>query len=305
MTRLMDMIRKFGAALAVTLALAGCSTPQDARLAEIAPADAIPGPGLWQISDEDTTIYLFGTIHFLPDGVNWYDQRISSAFDASSEFVTEIELGNAAAAALAVEELAMLSDGQTLRGLLSDEDRAEFDEALVSLGMPVETLDMYDPWYAAVNLELIPLMQAGYDPSTGVEMELSERAEGKNRLALETIDQQLGFFDSLPLETQLAYLDGVVESIPTLPQSMDTLMNAWAEGNTGTIVELMSQGMQDGALQDALLVDRNANWAQWIEQRLAQPGDVFVAVGAAHLAGEGSVQAMLAERGHEVTRVWY
>ena len=50
---------------------------------------------------------------------------------------------------------------------------------------------------------------------------------------------------------------------------------------------------------------RNARWADWVSARMAQPGTVFVAVGAGHLAGKGSVQALLGEKGLKVERVAY
>jgi hypothetical protein len=59
----------------------------------------------------------------------------------------------------------------------------------------------------------------------------------------------------------------------------------------------------DPRLAAALLHPRNRAWADWIAARLATPGRVFVAVGAGHLAGPHSVQAMLAERGLTVTRL--
>ena len=54
-----------------------------------------------------------------------------------------------------------------------------------------------------------------------------------------------------------------------------------------------------------LIARRNRNWADWIEQSMGQPGNVFVAVGAGHLAGPDSVQAVLAQRGLTVQRVEY
>jgi uncharacterized protein YbaP (TraB family) len=41
----------------------------------------------------------------------------------------------------------------------------------------------------------------------------------------------------------------------------------------------------------------------WIKQRLTKPGKVFIAVGAGHLAGRGSVQEQLAKQGITATRV--
>ena len=53
------------------------------------------------------------------------------------------------------------------------------------------------------------------------------------------------------------------------------------------------------------IADRNARWADWIEQRMARPGTVFLAVGAGHLAGDKSVQAQLAKHKLTATRVAY
>ncbi len=78
----------------------------------------------------------------------------------------------------------------------------------------------------------------------------------------------------------------------------------WLEGDAEALAHEMNDGTFDEALYQRFLVDRNANWADWIEQRLDAPGEVFVAVGAGHLAGPGSVQQQLAERGIAVRRVW-
>jgi uncharacterized protein YbaP (TraB family) len=59
----------------------------------------------------------------------------------------------------------------------------------------------------------------------------------------------------------------------------------------------MNEDESDPLLMKVLLVDRNKAWAKWIEDRLKQPGTVFVAVGAGHLAGKDSVQAQLAVDG--------
>ena len=48
---------------------------------------------------------------------------------------------------------------------------------------------------------------------------------------------------------------------------------------------------------DALLLDRNENWAMKIEQILKGSGVTFIAVGAAHLVGPNSLPARLKLRG--------
>jgi hypothetical protein len=56
-------------------------------------------------------------------------------------------------------------------------------------------------------------------------------------------------------------------------------------------------------MQQALIRQRNANWSKWIEQRMAQPGAVMIAVGAGHLAGRDSVVEMLKKDGYKVQRL--
>jgi uncharacterized protein YbaP (TraB family) len=284
-----------------------------AALALLAPgcgADAVAssphspsGPALWKVADDDTTIYLFGTIHALPKGVEWFDGRVAQAFDGSAELVTEIDPKEAAGLQGEIMALAILPEGETLRDKMTAENRAEYEAALAKIGLPVDALDRYEPWYATINLALLPLLQAGYGPDSGVEAVLTARAAAKQRRALETVQFQIGLFDSLPLDKQLEYLDETVEGMPELATMLDAMVADWLAGDADALAVLMNDEMSDAEIYDRLLVGRNRNWAAWIDDRLKQPGAVFIAVGAGHLAGNGSVQEQLAARGITVTRI--
>jgi hypothetical protein len=292
--------RLTASAVALSLGLAGCAPG-----VETLPRGAVPGPALWQVSDKDTTIYLFGTVHALPRDKNWFDGRIERAFTASDELVTEVDISDLAASTQALQAQGMLPEGQSLREMMAAEDREEYEMALVSLGVPVETLDRYEPWLAAMTLALLPLLRSGYDTQSGVEMALGQRAgEAKKRRSLETIGEQIALFDGMPPEAQLAFLDQTVEQIPKATNTLDAMVAEWIEGDAVELARLMNSELTDPALKDRLLIQRNANWADWIKRRLEQPGTVFIAVGAGHLAGEGSVQDQLRERRVRVKRVW-
>ncbi|HLV07776.1 MAG TPA: TraB/GumN family protein [Croceibacterium sp.] len=285
-------------AAALSLSLAGCATV--AR----PPAGALPGPALWQVADEDTTIYLFGTVHALPEGKQWFDGRIDRAFSSADELVTEIDVSDAAKSAEALQSASLLPEGQSLRGLMTEENRQRYEEALVGLGLPVEALDRYEPWFAALTLSLLPLIRSGYQTQSGVELSLNELAGEKTRGALETVQDQVALFDTLPREAQLAFLDGTVEKLGSATSTLDAMVAEWLEGDAEALAMLLNAEMTDPVLYERLLTARNANWAEWIEKRLEQPGTVFVAVGAGHLAGQGSVQDQLKKRGLKVRRVW-
>jgi uncharacterized protein YbaP (TraB family) len=294
------MFKRFLAATAAALSLgtSACAT------VDTPPPGAVPGPALWQVADKDTTIYLFGTVHALPQRTNWFDGRIERAFNASEELVTEIDMANAAASAGALQAASQLPADQSLRALMTPENRQQYEAALVGLGLPVEALDRYEPWFAAVTLSLMPLLRSGYDPQSGVELSLGGRAGEKKRAALETIEEQVALFDGLPQEAQLEYLDETVEKIPEATTTLDAMVAEWLEGDAVELANMLNAEMTDPVLYDRLLTARNANWAGWIENRLEQPGTVFVAVGAGHLAGKGSVQDQLKQRGLRVKRIW-
>ena len=293
-------LKRFLAATAAALSLGSSACAS----VDTPPAGAVPGPALWQVSDRDTTIYLFGTVHALPQATTWFDGRIERAFNASDQLVTEIDVANAASSAQALQSASVLPAGQSLRALMSTDNRQQYEAALVGLGLPVEALDRYEPWFAAMNLSLLPLLRSGYDPQSGVELSLNGRAGTKTRDALETVEQQVALFDTLPQEAQLEYLDETVEKIPEATTTLDAMVAEWVEGDAVALAGLLNAEMTDPVLYERLLTSRNANWAGWIENRLEQPGTVFVAVGAGHLAGTGSVQDQLAERGLKVTRIW-
>lgn len=268
------------------------------------PVDAEPGPALWAVSDEDTTIYLFGTVHALPREKSWFGGKIARAFAESEEMVTEIDLSDPAASGRALVAASALPEGQNLRQLMTPQNRMAFEEALVSLGLTVEALDRVEPWFAAMTLSLLPVVQAGYEQASGVEMSLAGRAEGKRHSALETIADQVQVFDGLPQETQLSFLERVVDGVGRAAPSLDAMVAQWLDGNAEQLSALMNAELTDPVLFDRLLIQRNANWAEWIERRLEEPGTVFVAVGAGHLAGRDSVQDHLKRRGLEVRRIW-
>lgn len=292
-----------GLALFLASPLMAETPVSDIQATESAPA----GPALWKLSDEDTTIYLFGTIHILPKDKVWMTAVVDQALDSADMLVTEIPMDAAAEAAgqQVVMSKAKLPTGTTLRSLMTPEQTATYEAAMTKLGLPVNAFDQYDPWFAAVNFSLLPLMKEGYSPDQGVEKVLgNEVGADKPRGALETLEFQLSVFDELPQAAQVEYLIDSAEMIDEMKPYLDSMVAEWIEGDADALAALMNEGMGDNTeLADRLLYNRNANWAVWIDDRMDQPGTVFIAVGAGHLAGERSVQDQLAQRGFTVTRV--
>ncbi|MCY1671570.1 TraB/GumN family protein [Novosphingobium sp. SL115] len=129
-----------------TLALAAAAfvLPLQPVMAQTAPATAPPPapalakqlkPALWKVADEDTTIYLFGTIHALPKGLQWLDGPVGAALDSSGELVTEIPDAPQAEQQQVVMKLGLLQ-GETLRSMMTEADRIAYEALLAKLKIP-------------------------------------------------------------------------------------------------------------------------------------------------------------------------
>lgn len=264
------------------------------------------GPALWKVADEDTTIYLFGTVHVLKPDVVWYDAEIDAALKSSDTVVTEIKMDPASEAAM--QQMAMqrglFTDGTTLRTLFTPEQTEIYENALASIGVPAASFDPFEPWLAGLTVTMLPLMQKGFDPSAGVDKVIISKAGDTSQDALETVEFQLDIFDKMPIDQQIEFLIAAAEGVGEAEDMLDKMVAEWVEGDADGLAAIMNESIEGEDFAEVLLFNRNANWAEWIENRLeTTPGTVFIAVGAGHLAGERSVQDYLAERDIETTRV--
>ncbi len=305
-TPMTQLFRRAGIALALTFAAPHAFAQQaPAPAAQVEDAD----PALWVVKDADTTIYLFGTIHVLKPGLSWFDEAVRKAFDESAELVTEIgATPDPAAAQPLILKYAISMEGPGLSERLPADKRAAFANAVAAAGLPAAAIDRFKPWFAASQLSLVALQRAGYDPSSGAEQKLTEAARAANKpiSGLETFEEQLGFFNTLSDEAQIRFLTESLEELDNIGPEFAKMVAEWSQGDADGLAAIMNEALRSSPeLAKVLLADRNARWAEWIDARLDKPGVVFIAVGAGHLAGGDSVQAMLAQRKIVATRIDY
>ncbi len=264
-------------------------------------------PALWSLSDEDTTIYIFGTIHLLPEGLDWRSSAFGEAFDAADTLVVELDTASPEGA-LAVQQAfisrGVYTDGGTLSATLNDEDEAIVGGALDSVGLTIGAVDQLKPWLVSLQMTISQFQKDGFDPAAGVDTVLLNAAaeSGKDLVFLETAAEQASVFADLPEEVQVNLL---VESATVLSESSTTLteiVGEWQDGDIAGIANLAANpdAAGDNDFYKALLVDRNRNWVPKITALLEEPGVKFIAAGAGHFAGPDSVITMLRADGYEV-----
>ena len=299
--RLTRLLRRIATALAGLAA-----APLAAAVPATPPVDV--DPALWVVRDADTTIFLFGTVHALDGKQAWLNDEVGAAFDASDELVLEvITPDDPKVIAPLLAKYATNVDGPTLTSKLSPRGQTALAAALKRHGLPATAFDRYKPFFASVALSALDFDTVGFTSQDGAEAVLKKRAlaERKALGEVETMDLQMSFFDALTEPQQIALLeDSLKDSSEEVSQDLNRLVGAWGRGDADEVAAILRDADTDSpALYKLLLVDRNRQWAEWIDRRMKQPGTVFMAVGAGHLAGPDSVQHFLKARGIRSARV--
>jgi uncharacterized protein YbaP (TraB family) len=295
-------LRKILAPFAAAAMAAGAAAAPPAP-----PALHVAKPAMWKLADADTTIYLFGSFHLLPNGEQWRTPAFETALAGSDTLVLEVaNLDDPSALIASLMKVAISPDLPPLAERVPAEKRDALKAMIAESGLPEAALDRMETWAAALMLTGVTYKRLGLDPNAGVEHNLMEgwRKSGKPLEGLETIDQQLGYFDHLSEDAQRKFLVGLLDSPEKGRTEFAGMLKAWETGDVAGIARTFDDETQMSAeLRRTLMAERNARWSDWLKARLDRPGTVFVAVGAGHLAGADSVIRMLADKGLKATRL--
>jgi uncharacterized protein YbaP (TraB family) len=275
-------------------------------------------PPMWVIEDEDSTLYLFGTVHLLDPATQWRTERVLGALDEASAVWFEVPMPASVEQMQAEQAPLMLaralSPDRPLSSLLTDDEEAQLQRALARTPAPDRlgaALENMKPWFATMALGVAPLLSAGYDVSAGADVVLAGLAheQGDAVLGFETMEQQLEFIAGGTEEQQLAalriFLAVSDDEFDAELGRADAAFRAWMAGDAAPLESIITEWRAgEGAMYatmsyEVMLVNRNQDWAGQIEALLAGEGAAFIAVGGGHLVGPDSVQAQLALRGIE------
>lgn len=282
--------------IALALASSACSRPRPVQAR----------PALFLVADADTQIWLFGTVHVLPDNVRWESPAIDQAINQADALVTEIPDAQLRHGAATFDAIATAGNLPPALSRVPDKQRQALLAAIDSAGLTAAQADRLKTWALATIIASASARAAGASRDAGLETRLAGRfqSRGKPQRAFESLEGQLALFDQLSEADQRALLTATLADIGNPARGYRATLDAWASGDTNRIAASVNPLFGDRPmLEEKLLTGRNRRWAAWIAGRMRQPGTLFVAVGAGHLAGPKSVIAMLRARGLAVQRV--
>ncbi|MDN3645471.1 TraB/GumN family protein [Pontixanthobacter aestiaquae] len=286
--------RKIMGLVALAL-LASCSSP-----AEQFPP---PSPALWEVTSTDGTRegWLFGTIHELPDGVNWRTDALNKALGQSEWLMVEVgDLDDSGKVSQIFAELALSAQQPPLIERVDQEHREQLVALMTAGDFKNGDFAQVETWAAALTLARI--FSAG-KPENGVDRILI--GEFAAKIELEGARKQLSIFDSLAEEDQRDLLEGIIrESSAAESGPRHRLAKSWLQGDLDALLDPSSDTiLSDPELRAALLTNRNTAWVETITEELPQKGPMMIAVGAAHMLGEDGLPALLRKSGYTVERI--
>jgi uncharacterized protein YbaP (TraB family) len=272
-----------------------------------------PGPGLpmWVVRDDDSTIYITGTIHLLRDDQQWRSAKLEAAFAEASELYLELaEIGDErvmeANFAPLLEKYAAY-DGAPVSSLLNEQERVLLGKALAQAGAPADVMDGLDkmqPWMTIQRVSRDQFTGGVYKSDNGIDFMFARMAHerGIPIHGMEDLETQLALMGDSSVEDQIARLRAILNAPPSLRKQRqrlaDVAFGSWLRGETHmTEALIVLNHMMLGEANDPVFKNRNEAWAGVVEDMLTGSGTTFIAVGAGHLVGPNSLQDRLKLRG--------
>jgi uncharacterized protein YbaP (TraB family) len=277
-----------------------------ALLTGCAPAEQPANPALWRIDGPDGEHgWLFGTIHALERPARWRTAKVDEALNSSDRIVVEIaNISDGAAVQKVFNQLARTPGEPPLSARLPAGEVAKLATALAKARMKDGDFGDVETWAAAMMLARadMPGVENGIDRAV---IAAAAQADPPRLVEeLEGAEAQLAIFDRLPEANQRALLKAVVDDEAALADDGPDLAEAWRKGDMARIARETQGGLlADPGLRAALFTGRNRAWTAQIGAMLRKGRHPFVAVGAAHMAGEEGLPAMLIAQGFTVIRV--
>lgn len=258
---------------------------------------------LWEITGKDLKqpSYLFGTIHIICKEDFFLPPIVTEKFTNADQIFLELDMDDPMMV-LKMMQLLQLPKGQTIKQLFGDSAFKTFDEQYKKItGSSAMMFNTFKPFMLMSMLtekSLSCTARESYE-QTFIAMAAKQK---KNIKGLETIEDQVAVFDSIPDSTEIANLKSMVVDFNKGVEEFKKLVAVYKTQDVDSMYRLTNQSPELMEAEEELLVKRNSKWIPIIETNM-QKTSCFFAVGAAHLGGDIGVIALLRKQGYTVKPV--
>lgn len=263
---------------------------------------------LWKVSGGDLKqpSYLYGSIHIQDARVFAFDSTVVlGTLQSCDAFAMEVLLDEVDPKA--IKHSQYMKKGKLLSEMMKPADFAKLDSVCkVKLGASAYFVNTIKPFFLSSALQQADMAKDKED-ALDLYFLKKARAAGKKCFGVEQYQDQIAAIDAISLKDQVKML---VESLDenssddTAQSQFDELLEAYLTYNFDKMLELSADESLPKKFNKIFLIDRNVGMADHFAE-IARTQSLFCVVGAAHLAGEKGVPALLRKKGYTVEPVLF
>ncbi len=287
---------------------AACAGPKSPE-----PAQEYTSAFFWRVDGGPAAgeFYLLGSVHLRPEGSPPLAPVIIDAYLRAQELVVEVDVGQVSPAQMVqlLMRFGTLPPEQTLADVLPEETYAKLAAFLAVRGVPLASIERFEPWVVALQIDVMRFQEAGFQPELGVDKDFIDRAAGdKPIVPLESADYQLSLFDSLPPDLQVLMLeDALSRAEGEGEDALASLVDAWRRGDEDELIALtfgpLETSPELAPLYDRIFFARNEQMAERLTALSRDGVTRFAVIGAGHVVGPRGIPTLLRSQGFRVERL--
>lgn len=268
---------------------------------------------LWKISDNNSSVWILGSIHYADSSFYPLSKVIEQAFQESEALAVEMDISDTETQIQTEEEFkkeGMFSENENLKDFLPDSLWNKLDSIAVVLGVPSEMFLPMRPWMAATVLASMAILSTGIEKDLGIDVVLLDSAanSGKEIIALETPKEQVQSFSDVADSNEtsgISYLETTFKEFENLKPMLKSILHAWKTADIKALQELLkTENMTkvEEKLNQRIYNERNLKMAAKVEEFLKANKKIFVVVGVGHLILEDNVLEILSKKGYSIQK---
>ena len=252
-------------------------------------------------------VAFFGVLHFGVPDMYPLPPSVENAYDAAdmAAFETDLRQVSSPAFAASIQARGVLPPDESLPNKLSASTWQRLLTAAASLGNSSPLLSTLTPWYCSSTLTSAALRRNGLASALGLDTYLFSRATAENKAihCLETPEQQLALLASISAESDETLILNLLDELEAMPEFSRHLLTLWRQGDAAPLARLISRSFTNHPdQQERMLKNRNDAWFSQLERLNNHGHRIFVAVGAGHLVGRGSLISLFRRRHFKVVQ---
>ena len=278
-------------------------------IAALTPSLASAKTPVWKVIKGSNTLYLGGTVHLLTKNDYPLPKSFERAYENAQDVVLEADVSAASDIGFQMKSLKAMTfqDHRSLSTVLDRKTYEEFSDLLAARNIPIAVFEKFTPAGATLALAAIEMQKMGMTDALGVDQHFLQRAinDEKETLFLETVDEQLGFIESMNTLDPNKLVQSSIKEINSFEVKMASMLNAWRNGELTALEDAGINEMQRDfpTMYQILLVRRNNAWMKSIATFIESPDVEFMLVGALHMAGKDGLIAQLKSAGYKVEQL--